>query len=335
MNVQKLFGALLIAAGKRYVTRGEFVADTNSVVNEIVNMAASHSGEDQRTLHSVFPSFYQWLKESEGRLNEIIPQSRIEVVVRRYSDPEILNLYAYLGNASITGSAELSEMDTGAALNLISERGSEDIDGDQDLHSVQKWETATVEAGVKQAKKVLFFNRLFVNPQHRRLGVATELLKRLTAEADKEGVAIVNTVNPYNPEQMDLNDLVKFYVAHGFRYVGRNLVVYYQAYLHTDGDAPDATDAEEGGEGLYELLIDGKSKVTRKSIQDLLGWLDERVSAGSYLTENICIINRQGVEVARYKCQYRTTGGKTKVVQRPLWVWSTGKNRGQRMLEVI
>lgn len=58
--------------------------------------------------------------------------------------------------------------------------------------------------------------RLNVPHQHRRKGYGTDLLSKVTDDADKEEVILVLQPTPYDPKEFPRERLIEFYKNHSF-----------------------------------------------------------------------------------------------------------------------
>jgi len=66
----------------------------------------------------------------------------------------------------------------------------------------------------------VWIHRVSVLPKHRRKGIGTRLLKECCADADKEGITLLLSVEPdYSDNGMTFPQLVEWYEKHGFRSV--------------------------------------------------------------------------------------------------------------------
>lgn len=62
---------------------------------------------------------------------------------------------------------------------------------------------------------IFWFARLYVHPNLRGQGVASEIMKELISHCDEHNITIINAVNNYNAK-MTTDDLIDFYKRYGF-----------------------------------------------------------------------------------------------------------------------
>ena len=67
-----------------------------------------------------------------------------------------------------------------------------------------------------ECAKLRYLSHLYVDPEHRRNGQATELIKQVIKEASEAGITLLLEPKPYQDEDISLTDLIKFYAKHGF-----------------------------------------------------------------------------------------------------------------------
>ena len=63
--------------------------------------------------------------------------------------------------------------------------------------------------------KLRYLSHLYVDPEHRKQGQASALLKKVIKESTEAGLSLVVEPKPYG-EGIDELSLVKFYAKHGF-----------------------------------------------------------------------------------------------------------------------
>lgn len=60
--------------------------------------------------------------------------------------------------------------------------------------------------------------RVSVLPQHRGQGHASQLMRDVTADADRDGVTLYLDIQPdHSPESLSFEELYKFYARNGFK----------------------------------------------------------------------------------------------------------------------
>ena len=78
---------------------------------------------------------------------------------------------------------------------------------------------------------VFYFNRLFVQPEFRNKGYATEMLKTLLEKFKEKHYVLYLDINPYG--DLNYEELETFYMKHGFKkYKVHNKIIgnFYTAY---------------------------------------------------------------------------------------------------------
>ena len=72
----------------------------------------------------------------------------------------------------------------------------------------------SAECSVIYTLNQMYFNRLYVRPEHRRKGFGTKLLTRLLEIIKEKDLELQLDINPYG--DMDYAQLESFYMKHGF-----------------------------------------------------------------------------------------------------------------------